>query len=148
MRFMEYGTLWERWPILMLFTHGVDQLVDGSTVHNPGVHSDVDPASIVSHLLCLSDEVKSAVEGVLGHEVDASGWWNEDYGNPNRAIDVLGNLLGGNNIKRLKQFITRPPPSLHQQHGDRELELDDTTIILCDLTVLQQELDRILDGGR
>ncbi|RDX57463.1 protein serine/threonine phosphatase 2C [Lentinus brumalis] len=140
-RFMDYGILWERWPILMLYTNGVDQLIDGSRVHNPGIHSGADPASVVSFLLGLSDKVKPVVEGILGHGVERK--WNELGSNLNRATEVLGNLLGGTDVERLQAVVTRSP-QVGRYQGKHMLALDDTTIILCDLTVLQQELERIL----
>ncbi|KAI0714426.1 protein serine/threonine phosphatase 2C [Cerioporus squamosus] len=140
-RFMDYGSLWDRWPILMLYTNGVDQLIDGSQVHNPGIHSSADPASVMSFLLGLSDKVKPVVESILGHGVERK--WNEIGDNLNRATEILGNLLGGTNVARL-QLVVNQSPQVDRNQGDHRLALDDTTILLCDLTLLQQELERVL----
>ena len=57
--------------------------------------------------------------------------------------DVLGNLLGGHDVQRLHKVITESR-QFGEYENDRRLAMDDATIILCDLTVLQQELDHIL----
>ncbi|RPD61195.1 hypothetical protein L226DRAFT_612897 [Lentinus tigrinus ALCF2SS1-7] len=145
-RFVEYGPgrLWERYPILMLFTDGVDRIIDGYHTRT-GAQGSMDPADVLTLLLGLSPLVKPRVEDILGHKLEIQ--WNPTR--KNRAIDVLGNLLGGTDIDRLKGVIaqTQSGDAGRLQVTDGTFDLDDTTIILCDLTILIYELDQLRDEG-
>ncbi len=136
-RFVNYGLLADRYPILMLYTNGVDQIVHGRHERTPGVSSRTDPADVVTSFLGLSPQVKNRVEEILGHEVEVQ--WDPTR-TPNIAVDVLGNLLGGTDIDRLREVIAQTQST---DAGNGGLVLDDTTIILCDLTILKIELDHI-----
>ena len=143
--FVDYGPgqLLERYPILMLFTDGVDRIVDGYQAHASGAHGKADAAEVVTYLLGLSEPSKARVKDILGHETEVK--WNPKR--TNRAVDILGNLLGGTDINRLKGIIAQTLPADNGSRGQTEtgvkLDLDDTTVILCDLTALSQELDSV-----
>ena len=143
--FVDYGPgqLLERYPILMLFTDGVDRIVEGYQAHTSRAHGRADAAEVVTYLLGLSEPSKARVKDILGHETEVK--WNPKRSN--RAVDILGNLLGGTDINRLKGIIAQTLPadsdSMTQTETGVKLDLDDTTVILCDLTVLSEELERL-----
>lgn len=101
-RFVDLKPVWGRDPILLLFTEGVDHLVDDSFVFNPGTSRGVDTLDIVPAL--LSDSPDPTVEAILGHDV-LPRWSGAER---NRAFDVLGNLLGGRNTNRLREVLQKP----------------------------------------
>ncbi|RDX57464.1 hypothetical protein OH76DRAFT_1550708 [Lentinus brumalis] len=103
-RFVNYGLLADRYPILMLYTNGVDQIVHDRHGRTPDVSSRTDPADVVTSFLGLSPQVKNRVEEILGHEVEVQ--WDPTR-TPNIAVDVLGNLLGGTDIDRLREVIAQ-----------------------------------------
>ena len=112
----------DRNPILLLFTDGVDNLVSGDWDSKATPHKE-DPSDVVGAL--LGDKVGLRVESILGHKVEPR--WHECYGN--RAIEVLGNLLGGTDVRRLS--MTMDPATLSD--ADAEIYIDDTSIIICDI---------------
>ena len=74
----------------------------------------------------LGDNVGSHVEGILGHGVE-SRWHGCDG---NRAIEVLGNLLGGTNVDRLSMTMD---PAVLSRGRNAKFHIDDTSIIVCDI---------------
>lgn len=139
-KFVDYAPLWARFPLLILFTHGVDQLVNGSEGHgNTGgaTHNMVDSLQVVSHLLSMSDKARLIVEGVLGHEVEF--YWSP--GEANRAVDILGNLLGGTDAEQLQRVVVDCRSSSRPEN--RVFDYDDTTVLLCDLTLLREQLEHM-----
>jgi pyruvate dehydrogenase phosphatase len=113
----------DRKPILLLFTDGVDHLVSG------GFDSKVTPCreelSIIVGSL-LGDKVGSLVEDILGHGVETRWHGCDD----NRAIEILGNLLGGTDIGRLSMTMD---PAIISDADDAEFYIDDASIIICDV---------------
>ncbi|CDO74997.1 hypothetical protein BN946_scf184945.g69 [Trametes cinnabarina] len=87
-RFIDLQPMWGKTSKLVLFTDGVDNLVDGYMVFKPGEHTAADPLRVVGEL--LADIVDPAVEKTLGHKIIPCWSRCED----NRATDVMGNLLG------------------------------------------------------
>jgi pyruvate dehydrogenase phosphatase len=71
----------------------------------------------------LGDNIGSDMAGILGHGIESK--WHECDGN--RAVEVLGNLLGGTDIERLS--MTMDPAII----SDAEFYIDDTSIIVCDI---------------
>ncbi|KAI0711973.1 phosphatase 2C-like domain-containing protein [Cerioporus squamosus] len=136
-RFVNYGLLADRYPILMLYTDGVDRIVLDCHGRTSDVPSRTNPADVVTSFLGLSPQAKTRVEDILGHEVEVQ--WDPSR-TPNIAVDVLGNLLGGTDVDRLKRVIAQTQSI---DAGNEGLDLDDTTIILCDLTILKIELDHL-----
>ncbi|KAI0749459.1 hypothetical protein C8Q80DRAFT_626240 [Daedaleopsis nitida] len=131
-RFVDLEPRWRSRPFLMLFTDGVDRLVDGSTVFNPGVHSGADPADVVASILfdkrgAFSDKLEAA----LGHKVDYR--WDDV-----RANAIIGNLLGGADVERLERVLAaQSMEPAGDGRGVREaFRIDDTSLILCDLKYL------------
>lgn len=100
--FVDLMPVWDKDPILLLFTEGVDHLVDNSTVFTPGTSRGVDTLDVVPALLSHIPDPK--VEAILGHKVQPN-WSGEEH---NRAFDVLGNLLGGADTERLRKALTYP----------------------------------------
>ncbi|KAI0649371.1 phosphatase 2C-like domain-containing protein [Trametes meyenii] len=104
-RIVDLAPLWERDPVLLLYTDGVDHVVDGHLVFTPYRHSGVDPLAVASALLSLSlaggardvgdmNSVKAGAEVALGHPVEFALSRMKD----NAAVDILGNLLGGTDV--------------------------------------------------
>ncbi|KAL7279102.1 hypothetical protein ACG7TL_006940 [Trametes sanguinea] len=124
-RFVDLETVWRQDPVILLFTDGVDNIVDGSIVFSPGVSSGVPPHDVVAALLPGSS-FDSRVSNTLGHPVEPE--WGPAVGNV--AVDVLGNLLGGSNEERLEmsldlERLRGPTPVFH---------IDDVTIMVALLT--------------
>ncbi|EIW57438.1 protein serine/threonine phosphatase 2C [Trametes versicolor FP-101664 SS1] len=119
--FVDLKPVWGRDPVLLLFTEGVDHLVDDSFVFNPGTSRGVDTLDIVPAL--LSDSPDSTVEAILGHDV-LPRWSGAER---NRAFDVLGNLLGGRNTNRLREVLQKP---LSEAERNRFV-IRDTSLIIA-----------------
>jgi pyruvate dehydrogenase phosphatase len=124
LRYIDLQPFRARNPILLLFTDGVDNLVSGRFVFHPATPCTEEPSAIVGAL--LGDKVGSHVEATLGHGVE-SKWRGCDS---NRAIEVLGNLLGGTDTGRLSQTMD---PTMLSNADDAEFYIDDTSIIFCDV---------------
>lgn len=123
--FLDLEPLWGEQNKLLLFTDGVDNLVDGYLVFSPEKHSGADPVNVVSAL--LSDEVDPDVERILGHPIDPH--WSGDV--DNKAIDILGNLLGGADVERL-EMVTDEGRLTDTGEG-WPFHIDDTSIIVWGL---------------
>ncbi|KAI0635785.1 protein serine/threonine phosphatase 2C [Trametes polyzona] len=126
-RFTDLHPVWRQDTKLFLFTDGVDNLVDGWLVFKPREHSGADPVDIVSEL--MADHIDSRVEAILGHKVDPRWSGREN----NRASDVLGNLLGGLDVKRL-EMVTDLDLLNDESEENWPFHIDDTTIIVWSLT--------------
>lgn len=125
-RHIDLTTLRGKEPILLLYTDGVNNIVEGRFLFRKGNPSKIDPAAVLGAL--LSDPVdKAFLEGVFDHEVESR--WNEDG---NRAVEILGNMLGGRDAVRMEQIMT---PALLSTTGESDLYIDDTTIIFCPLAL-------------
>ena len=110
----------------MVFSDGVDSLVDGYFVFRPETHSGADPCKVVAAL--LQENIEPYIGEILGHPVEPR--WNGPNGN--RAIAVLGNLLGGTDVRRLE--MTMDQERLADDDDDSILfHINDTSIILCDI---------------
>ena len=109
---------------MLLFSDGVDNLVAGDLVFHRESPCKEPPAEVLGAL--LSDKIDPHIEAILGHEV-GSNWLGHDG---NKAVEILGNLLGGTNVQRLS-MTTDPPISLDSETD--EFYIDDTSIILCDI---------------
>jgi pyruvate dehydrogenase phosphatase len=66
------------------------------------------------------------IRDVFEHEVELK--WNGPDGN--RAVELLGNILAGRDPVRMTQVLD---PDLLSDEGERDLYVDDTTIIVCPL---------------
>lgn len=95
-RYIDLQPFWDRGCHLFLYTDGVDNLVDGYFVFSPEQHRLADPVEVVAGL--LAEDIDPKIEHILGHKV-VSRWSGSEN---NRALDVLGNLLGGANVERLE----------------------------------------------
>ncbi|OSD06435.1 hypothetical protein PYCCODRAFT_1474585 [Trametes coccinea BRFM310] len=121
-RFVDLEVVWQQDPVVLLFTDGVDNIVDGSQVFNPGVASGVSPHGIVSALL-PGASFDSSVSRILGHPVEQR--WGGDV--ENMAVDILGNLLGGTNAERLEMVLDRQ----RLQAPTPIFNIDDVTIMVA-----------------
>ncbi|KAH9902909.1 phosphatase 2C-like domain-containing protein [Cubamyces lactineus] len=121
-RFVDLKPMWDQDLYVLLFSDGVDSIVDGSCLGQPttGARSGADPVNVVSAL--LSYFADPDVERILGHHVQPR--WNGPRGNV--ALDVLGNLLGGMDAAKLEKATKRP---VVRSAGDHRL--DDTTIVVA-----------------
>ena len=110
----------------MLFTDGVDKLLNKSRYYfNPLSKPAViiEPPNAVAVL--LQDKIDDSVEDLLGYRVDPR--WSGTL--RNRALDVLGNLIGGTN-KRILQLVM-DQDLLADWTAYPHLHIDDTSIIIC-----------------
>ena len=125
-RFVDLETVWDQSPVLMLFTDGVDKLLNKSRYYfNPLSKPAViiEPSNAVAVL--LQDEIDDTVEGLLGYQVKPR--WSGTL--RNKALDVLGNLIGGTN-KRILQLVM-DQDLLADRTACPSLHIDDTSIIIC-----------------
>ncbi|KAI0329120.1 hypothetical protein GY45DRAFT_1253619, partial [Cubamyces sp. BRFM 1775] len=127
-RFTDLQPFWTNGTKLFLYTDGVDNLVDGSLLFTPQKSSGADPIQIVAEL--LATDIDPHVEQVLGHEVEPR--WSRE--NENRAMDVMGNLLGGKNVDRLEMATDQRRLS-NVDKSSWPFHVDDTTIIVWTLDV-------------
>jgi pyruvate dehydrogenase phosphatase len=124
LRYVDLQPFRARNPILLLFTDGVDNLVSGKFVFHQETPCTEEPSVVVGAL--LGDKVGSHVGAILGHGVE-SKWRGCDS---NRAVEVLGNLLGGTDTGRLSKTMD---PAILSNADDAEFYIDDTSIIVCDV---------------
>ncbi|KAI0368696.1 protein serine/threonine phosphatase 2C [Pilatotrama ljubarskyi] len=124
-RFTDLDPVWAVENKILLFTDGVDNLVDGYIVFTPQQHSGADPVDVVSNL--LSDEADPKTEEILGHPITPK-WSREDN---NKPLDILGNLLGGTDVRRLEMVTDE---DLLRDTGEGwPFHIDDTSIIVWGL---------------
>ncbi|KAK0209515.1 hypothetical protein IW262DRAFT_1443026 [Armillaria fumosa] len=126
-RFIDLAPLRHRKPTLVLFTDGVDIIIDGETEVDRDAKSLVraDPAVVVGKLLGSHID-DSYARRTLEHSVEV----NWAGGNGNRATELLGNLMAGTSTETFAKFLV---PAEHGKWDDK-LYFDDTTILLYDLT--------------
>lgn len=110
----------------MVYSDGVDNLVNECTYLHPHCATDIIPSRAVAVL--LQDEVDRAVPELLGHGIDLR--WSGDL--DNRAVDVLGNLLGGTNTRMLRMVTDQQ--LLADRAACPRLYIDDTSLVLGFLT--------------
>ncbi|KAL7279111.1 hypothetical protein ACG7TL_006949 [Trametes sanguinea] len=134
-RFIDLKPMRDKDPILVLFTDGVNCLVNGSTVFTPGVSSSAHPLTVMASMLAGPDRDLSifptkspmSLELALGHGVDFG--WSRAHGVDNMAVEILFNLLGGFNADRLEQVVNWDRAIAHNPN----LFIDDTTLIVARL---------------
>ncbi|TFK93949.1 protein serine/threonine phosphatase 2C [Polyporus arcularius HHB13444] len=124
-QFKNLEPVWNSAPTVALFSDGVDLLVDGYTLFHPGVSSNADPCDVVSKL--LQEEVEPSLRKVLGHGGDAH--WSGPEGN--RALDVLGNLIGGTNVNRLEMMLDQE--RMANRKAKYPFYVDDVAIVVFPL---------------
>lgn len=132
-QYVDLQPLWDKKPIITLFSDGVDNIVNGAAVFRPNSPWTIDPSQAVSAL--LEETIDPYVEKELGHPIK-SRWNGEDE---NRAVEVLGNLLGGTNVKRLEMCLDQS--RLDNLEADPPFHIDDTTIVLCNVFELAPTYD-------
>ncbi|KAI0360004.1 protein serine/threonine phosphatase 2C [Trametes cingulata] len=123
-RFTDLQPFWDTGSKIFLFTDGVDNLVNGQYVFTPEQQSKADPVDIVAGL--LAERIDPRIDELLGHQT-IPRWSGPEN---NRASDVLGNLLGGQDIERLEMVtdMTR----LEARTG-WPFHIDDTSLIVWGL---------------
>jgi pyruvate dehydrogenase phosphatase len=111
----------------LLYTDGVDNIIAGHFLFRKERPCKEDPATVMGAL--LGDSVDDDfMQGVFDHKVEPG--WNGAGGN--KAVELLGNILGGKDASRLTQVLD--PEYLAVGDDDpRPLYIDDTTIVVCHL---------------
>ncbi len=112
-------------PVLTIFTDGVDNIVDGKWVFRPGSPSGADPCEVVSKL--VQGNTDPALEELLGHRIEPR--WSRSEGN--KAVDILGNLIGGTNADRLETVLNQD--RLVDRDPVSGLYIDDISIIVYEV---------------
>lgn len=130
-RYMDLQPIWDDDLTITLFTDGVDNLVHGEWVFHqqPEEPSTADPCQIVATLLKGGSDTNKLVGEVLGHNVEPR--WNGTDGN--RAVEILGNLLGGTDVHRLEMCMDQKMLTSRNKKHTPQMYIDDTTIIVCNL---------------
>ena len=123
--FMDLRPYRRKKPLLTIFTDGVDNIVDGRWVFRPEFPSGADPCEVVAKL--LGDEIDPSTEELLGHPVEPHWSRLEE----NKAVDVLGNLLGGTNATRLESVLDQN--RLVDKDPVSGLYIDDVSIIIYEV---------------
>ncbi|KAI0368705.1 protein serine/threonine phosphatase 2C [Pilatotrama ljubarskyi] len=124
-RFTDLRPFWDTGSKVFLFTDGVDNLVNGQYVFTPRQQSGADPVDVVAGL--LAEKIDPRIDSLLGHKT-IPRWSGREN---NRASDVLGNLLGGQDIERLEMVTDM---ARLQAKGDWPFHIDDTSIIVWPLS--------------
>ncbi|RDB26890.1 [Pyruvate dehydrogenase [acetyl-transferring]]-phosphatase 1, mitochondrial [Hypsizygus marmoreus] len=126
-RYINLAQLKSKRPILLLYTDGVNNIIDGRFVfrrQNPCIR---EPAEVMGML--LGDKLDHEfMQDVFEHKVELE--WNGPRSASNLAAELLGNVLGGTNASRLMQVLT---PELLGDDEEDSFYIDDTTIITCPL---------------
>ena len=124
LRYINLKPFWDCNPLLLLFMDGVDNIVSGEFDFMLMPHKE-DLSDVVCTL--LGDKIGTCVEDILGHGVESR--WSGCDGN--RAIEVLGNLLGGTDTGRLSMTMDL---AIFSWGEDAQFYIDDTSIIVCDIS--------------
>ncbi|PBK90488.1 hypothetical protein ARMGADRAFT_1054450 [Armillaria gallica] len=129
-RYIDLAPLRHRNPTLVLFTDGVDVIVDGETLVSKNERHTLDPAVVVGKL--LGREIDSGyAQETIGHDVEVN--WMGSSENRNRATEFLGNLMAGTSKETFASFLG----PAERGEWDNSLCFDDTTILLYDLQASQ-----------
>ncbi|KAK0479426.1 protein serine/threonine phosphatase 2C [Armillaria luteobubalina] len=113
-------------PTLMLFTDGVDTIVDGETLVSKNEPHTLDPAVVVGKILSHEIDSEYARE-TLKHDAEVD--WMGSSENRNRATELLGNLMAGTSKETFASFLG----PAERGEWDDSLCFDDTTILLYEL---------------
>ncbi|KAF8072288.1 protein serine/threonine phosphatase 2C [Lyophyllum atratum] len=126
-RHFDLTTLRDQSPTLLLFTDGVDNIINGQFLFRKERPCKENPATVMGAL--LGDSVDDDfMQGVFDYKVEPG--WNGAGGS--KAVELLGNILAGKDASRLTQVLD--PEYLNQWEDDpRPLYIDDTTIVVCPL---------------
>ncbi|KAG5641737.1 hypothetical protein DXG03_004309 [Asterophora parasitica] len=106
---------------VILHTDGVNNIIEGRYLFRKEDPCTADTAVVLGSLLSVPIN-QGALGDVFDYAVEPG--WNDD----NRAVEILGNLLGGRDATRLTQVLT---PDLLSMTGESGLYVDDTTIVVC-----------------
>ncbi|KZV74919.1 protein serine/threonine phosphatase 2C [Peniophora sp. CONT] len=121
---------WERDPAILVFSDGVDAVVEGVFVWRPDAPSDADPVHVLSLLLQDDPSARAEVEEILGHAIQPH--WT---GDANTAVELLGHLVGGADVRRVARVVDQA-----RLASERPLfKMDDTSIVVCDLVRAARE---------
>ena len=125
-RFVDLQPIWDQKPVVMVYSDGVNNLVNRCPHLHPRRPRHLMVPGTVAVL--LQDEVDDSVPALLGHQIDLR--WSQ--GLDNRAVDVLGNLIGGTDTQILSQVLDQD--LLIGCTSSPRLHIDDTSILLAFLT--------------
>ncbi|KAI0034138.1 phosphatase 2C-like domain-containing protein, partial [Vararia minispora EC-137] len=120
-RTYDLAPLWADDPMLLVFSDGVDALVEGAFVFRPDDPSTADPCAVLAQLLQDAPQAHAAAAATLGHAVQAH--WHA-----NRAVELLGSLVGGTDVRRLARVLDQR--LLADRDALPQFRVDDTSIIV------------------
>ncbi|KAH9902897.1 protein serine/threonine phosphatase 2C [Cubamyces lactineus] len=122
-QFLDLDSLWHAHPIIVLFSDGVDCIVQHYYYDDPQIHKpSVEPGEVIASI--LGDGLdRCNAQQILGHPLETQ--WK---GDGNKAIEVLADLFGGTDAQRISHIVD-PEGS-----AKPTFRIDDTTLILCNLT--------------
>ncbi|KAI0635777.1 hypothetical protein C8Q77DRAFT_1071730 [Trametes polyzona] len=131
-RSVDLQPVWGDDPVLLLFSDGMDNVVEGRHVFTPGVRQKTDPLDVLPDPLSMALDpvddrhaISGKAEGALGHAMEPN--WSLEL--DNMAVDVLGNLYGGTHSDRLEMVMDR----VRLTNPESWFHVDDTTIIVARL---------------
>jgi pyruvate dehydrogenase phosphatase len=125
----------------MLYTDWVDNIIHGCFFfrsHNPSIH----PLAAVMGALLGETVDQEFMRDVFDHEVELK--WNGSGGN--RTVELLGNVLGGNDASRFLQVLDTTRLSVGNE-DEVDPYVDDPTSIVCPLNKQQVYLLHRVNPG-
>lgn len=126
-RHFDLTTLRDQSPTLLLYTDGVDNIIASHFLFRKENPCKENPATVMGAL--LGDSVDDDfMQRVFDHQVEL-GWAGAGG---NKAVELLGNILGGQDASRLAQALDTRYLTLADD-DPKSLYVDDTTIIVCPL---------------
>ncbi|KAL1949334.1 hypothetical protein VTO73DRAFT_8215 [Trametes versicolor] len=127
--FTDLDSVWDAKPIILVFSDGVDNIVDWYASYVPGLPIlPENPGRVTSQILGNDLDHADAAQ-TIGHPVDPSAWTDDG----NKAVEVLANLFGGTDVERLLEANNRDRAMITSPDDVSTFYVDDTTLIVCTL---------------
>lgn len=127
--FTDLDSVWDAKPIVLVFSDGIDNIVEWYASYVPGLPILPENPGCVTSQILGNDLDRADATQILGHLVDSSEWTDDG----NKAVEVLANLFGGTNVERLMEANKRDRAMLTSADDVSTFYVDDTTLIVCTL---------------